>query len=48
VRIRAAVTESRGAPFAIEELELDEPRADEVVVRIAACDPPGRIHRAVG
>jgi aryl-alcohol dehydrogenase len=36
MRIRAAVTESEGAAFAIQELELDEPRPDEVVVRIAA------------
>jgi aryl-alcohol dehydrogenase len=36
MRIRAAVTESKGAPFAIEELELDEPRPDEIVVRIVA------------
>jgi aryl-alcohol dehydrogenase len=34
--IRAAVTESKGAPFAVEELELDAPRADEVLVRLAA------------
>jgi len=36
VNIRAAVTESKGAPFAIRELELDQPRADEVLVRLAA------------
>ena len=36
MRVRAAVTECTGAPFAIQELELDEPRADEIVVRIAA------------
>jgi aryl-alcohol dehydrogenase len=36
MRIRAAVTESKGAPFAIEEVELDEPRADEVLVRVSA------------
>ena len=36
MRIRAAVTESTGAPLAIEELELDQPRPDEIVVRIAA------------
>ena len=36
MRIRAAVTESEGAPFTIQELELDEPRPNELVVRIAA------------
>ena len=36
MNIRAAVTESKGAPFAIRELELDQPRADEVLVRLAA------------
>ena len=36
MRIRAAVTESKGAPFAIRELELDEPQAGEVRVRLAA------------
>ena len=33
MRIRAAVTESTGAPFAVEELELDQARPDEIVVR---------------
>jgi aryl-alcohol dehydrogenase len=37
IRIRAAVAEARGEPFQIQELELDEPRADEVLVRIVAC-----------
>jgi aryl-alcohol dehydrogenase len=36
MRIRGAVTKSKGAPFAIQELELDEPRAHEILVRIAA------------
>lgn len=36
MRIRAAVAESRGAPFTIEELELSDPRPDEVLVRIVA------------
>jgi len=36
VRIRAAVTESKSAPFEIEELELGELRADEVLVEVAA------------
>jgi aryl-alcohol dehydrogenase len=37
IRIRAAVAEAKAEPFQIQELELDEPRAEEVVVRIAAC-----------
>ena len=36
MRIRAAVIEQRGAPFTIEQLELDAPRANEVLVRIVA------------
>lgn len=36
MRIRAAVVEDEGAPFAIQELELGELRADEVLVEIAA------------
>lgn len=31
---RAAVIEAVGAPFTVTEIELDEPRADEVLVRI--------------
>ena len=34
--ITAAVTESKGAPFALQELELGELRGDEVLVRVAA------------
>jgi aryl-alcohol dehydrogenase len=36
VRIRAAVTESKGAPFELQELELGELRSDEVLVEVAA------------
>ena len=36
MRITAAVTESQGAPFALQELELGEPLAGEVLVRVAA------------
>jgi aryl-alcohol dehydrogenase len=32
----AAVVEEAGAPFRLEEVELDEPRPDEVVVRMVA------------
>ena len=34
MRVTAAVLRERGEPFVIEELELDEPRGDEVLVRI--------------
>ncbi len=34
MNIRAAVVEKKGGPFVIRELELDEPREDEVLVRI--------------
>ena len=36
VHITAAVTESKGAPFALQQLELGELRSDEVLVRVAA------------
>ena len=35
-KITAAVIEKTGAPFEIEEIELDAPRADEILVRIVA------------
>jgi aryl-alcohol dehydrogenase len=34
MRIRAAVARVGGGPFSIEDLELDEPRDDEVCVRV--------------
>jgi S-(hydroxymethyl)glutathione dehydrogenase / alcohol dehydrogenase len=37
MRIRAAVLEQFGAPLAIREVELAEPRAGEVLVRLVAC-----------
>src|SRR5262245_22600946 len=37
MRIRAAVLEQFGAPLQVQEVELDEPRAGEVLVRLAAC-----------
>ncbi len=37
MQIAAAVTECKGAPFVIKQLELGELRADEVRVRVAAC-----------
>lgn len=36
MRITAALVAERGAPFRLESLELAEPAADEVVVRVAA------------
>jgi S-(hydroxymethyl)glutathione dehydrogenase / alcohol dehydrogenase len=37
MKIRAAVLEQFGAPLAVQELELAEPRAGEVLVRLVAC-----------
>src|SRR6266542_3807785 len=37
MRIRAAVLEEFGAPLAVQELELAEPRSGEVLVRLVAC-----------
>jgi S-(hydroxymethyl)glutathione dehydrogenase / alcohol dehydrogenase len=37
MRMRAAVLEEFGEPLAIAEVELAEPRAGEVLVRLAAC-----------
>jgi aryl-alcohol dehydrogenase len=37
MEIQAAVTETKGAPFEIRRVEIDEPRADEVLVRVVAC-----------
>jgi S-(hydroxymethyl)glutathione dehydrogenase / alcohol dehydrogenase len=37
VKIRAAVLEQFGAPLEVQELELAEPRAGEVLVRLVAC-----------
>jgi aryl-alcohol dehydrogenase len=36
MKITAAVVESKGAPFALQELELGELRDDEVLVKVAA------------
>jgi Zn-dependent alcohol dehydrogenase len=36
VRIQAAVLQTRGGPLKVEELELEEPRANEVLVRLHA------------
>jgi S-(hydroxymethyl)glutathione dehydrogenase / alcohol dehydrogenase len=37
MRIRAAVLEEFGAPLNVTEVELDEPQAGEVLVRLEAC-----------
>ena len=37
VKIRAAVLEEFGRPLVVQEVELAEPRAGEVLVRLAAC-----------
>src|SRR5262245_28927598 len=36
MQIRAALTHAPDEPFEITEVELDEPRADEVLVRVVA------------
>jgi S-(hydroxymethyl)glutathione dehydrogenase / alcohol dehydrogenase len=37
VKIRAAVLEEFGSPLVVQEIELAEPRAGEVLVRLVAC-----------
>ena len=37
MKIRAAVLEEFGAPLSVQELDLAEPKAGEVLVRLAAC-----------
>src|SRR5437016_13149740 len=37
MRVRAAVLEEFGRPLAVQELELEEPRAGEALVRLVAC-----------
>jgi S-(hydroxymethyl)glutathione dehydrogenase/alcohol dehydrogenase len=37
MKMRAAVLEEFGQPLAVQELDLDEPRAGEVLVRLEAC-----------
>ncbi|MEF3111687.1 NAD(P)-dependent alcohol dehydrogenase [Streptomyces chrestomyceticus] len=36
MRIRAALVETPGGPFTLHEAELEEPRADEILVRVTA------------
>ncbi len=35
--VEAAVAPGAGRPFTLQEVELDEPRADEILVRLVAC-----------
>ena len=37
MKVRAAVLEQFGAPLAVQEVELAEPRAGEALVRLVAC-----------
>jgi S-(hydroxymethyl)glutathione dehydrogenase/alcohol dehydrogenase len=37
MKLRAAVLESFGQPLVVQELELDEPKGHEVLVRLVAC-----------
>ena len=37
MKIKAAVVYEKGAPFVIEELELDDPKAGEILVKVVAC-----------
>ena len=43
MRVKAAVARAQGAPLSIEDLDLDDPQAGEILVRmiasgVAACD----------
>jgi S-(hydroxymethyl)glutathione dehydrogenase / alcohol dehydrogenase len=37
MKIRAAVLEEFGAPLVVQEIDLAEPKAGEVLVRLVAC-----------
>ena len=37
MKIRAAVLERFGEPLEVQEVELDDPRGHEVLVRLVAC-----------
>ena len=37
MRTTAAVTEERGAPFTIQDVDVDDPRSGEVRVELVAC-----------
>ena len=37
VKVRVAAIEAKAGPFVFRETEMDEPRSDEVLVRVVAC-----------
>jgi aryl-alcohol dehydrogenase len=37
MKIKAAVVRKKSGPFVFEDIEIDEPREDEVLVRVAGC-----------
>jgi aryl-alcohol dehydrogenase len=46
MRIRAAVAAEPAAPFEVKDLDLEEPRADELLVRVVAsgiCQTDGHV-----
>jgi hypothetical protein len=45
---RAAVVRGKGGPFRIETLTVDQPRDDEVLVRIVVSDEPDRTLMSAG
>ncbi len=45
--ILAAVVPEKAHPFVLEELDLDEPREDEVLVRVVATGQPSRRSKRV-
>ena len=46
MQIRAALVRERGAAFSVESVDLDEPRDDEVLVRIVATGIAGQYNHA--
>jgi aryl-alcohol dehydrogenase len=36
MRVRGAVLETKGGAFALQDLDIDEPNADEILVKIVA------------
>jgi aryl-alcohol dehydrogenase len=37
MKVTAAVVRKKGGPFLIEELELEDPREDEILIKVVAC-----------
>lgn len=48
MKVKAAVARAHGAPLAIEGLDLNEPRDDEVLVRLVACGVARADLKAIG